>query len=490
MAVCAASLATLSRSQAAPSGDLENPPEVHSVKGMLRVTLTAAINPSTGGPGIEFDGAFVPPTLRANPGDAIHITYVNDLPESNKEPYNDVALHFHGLSVSPNAPADDATMLAMPGQTLHYTLTIPITQPPGLYWYHSHSMESNWQLYNAMSGAIVVNGIASFAPETAGLPERIIVLRNQLAHPKYADTNPDSSAPSQTPATPDPVDTTCSQPWGIKGEYTTINGKRAGHERIVIGAGQAQLWRVVNASADGFYDVSVDGRHLRVVAIDGVPLKAYPGGAEQTVSNVVIPPSGRVEFIVTGTSGNVAFRTACTDTGPAGDPNPPQVLAMVEGHGRMANLPTVVPPGRTPLVDGTYEEKMGEPAHQRDITFGENSDGTAFYLNGKEYDASAGPMFTVTSGTVERWALYNATGEVHVFHTHQVHFIVEDIDGVSQPAYWRDTVTLPYEATPGRPTITHVLVDVRDPNVRGTFLFHCHLEQHADDGMMASVRVL
>lgn len=481
-------------------GDMANPPEVRSVNGSLNVTLTAAINPATGGPGIEYEGAFVPPTLRVNPGDTINITYVDNLPPSNAEPYNDASLHFHGLSTSPNPPADDSIgMLAMPGQTLHYAVPVPSTQPPGLYWYHSHSMnESNWQLYNGMSGAIVVNGIASFAPETAGLPERIIVLRNLIANPEYADTTSaahrtitrtiESTSASASPS-PLPVDNTCSQPWDITGEYTTINGQTVGTQRIVVPAGQKQFWRVVNASADGFYDVSIDGQSLQLVSIDGVPMKTYPGGTEQTASNFVIPPSGRAEFIVTGGGGAVAFRTTCTDTGPVGDPNPPQTLAMVYGTGQAASLPTVAAPGATPPAGGTYEEPMGAPAQTRTVTFSESNTSPDFYLNGQQYSQSAAPMFTVASGTVEQWTLYNNTQEVHVFHTHQVHFVVQDINGVSQPAYWRDTVTLPFESSSGTPSVTHVLIDFRDPEVRGTFLFHCHLQQHADDGMMASVSV-
>jgi FtsP/CotA-like multicopper oxidase with cupredoxin domain len=132
---------------------------------------------------------------------------------------------------------------------------------------------------------------------------------------------------------------------------------------------------------------------------------------------------------------------------------------------------------------------MGAPAQTRTVTFSESNTSPDFYLNGQQYSQSAAPMFTVASGTVEQWTLYNNTQEVHVFHTHQVHFVVQDINGVSQPAYWRDTVTLPFESSSGTPSVTHVLIDFRDPEVRGTFLFHCHLQQHADDGMMASVTV-
>ena len=75
----------------------------------------------------------MPPTLRLWPGDTIQLTYVNNLPVSNDYPFNVTNLHFHGLSTSPNPPADDVIDLyAMPGQTLHYVIPIPPTQPSPL----------------------------------------------------------------------------------------------------------------------------------------------------------------------------------------------------------------------------------------------------------------------------------------------------------------------------------------------------------------------
>jgi suppressor of ftsI len=480
---------------------MPNPPEVASANGVAKLTLTAVINPTTGGPAIQWNGSLVPPTIRVWPGDTIEITYVNNLPTSSVAPFNGASLHYHGLSTSPNPPADDSIdMLAMPGQTLNYVVPVPKTQPPGLYWYHSHAMgESNWQLYNGMSGAIVVNGTASFAKETAGLPDRVIVLRNVLAQPDYHNLSKAqrkasmalagaTASPGATP-TPAPYDDICSQPWGITSEYTTVNGQPAGSQQIVVPAGQSQLWQVVNASADGFYDLSIDGRTLRLVSIDSVPFEAYPGGQEQTVKDVVIPPAGRAEFIVTGAAGSAAFRTTCVDTGPAGDPNPSQILATVNSTGAVATLPAIPTPGATQPPQGTYEELPSAPAQQRTVVFTENNAGSLFYLNGQLYNNSAGPMFTVASGTVEEWTLENATLEVHAFHTHQVHFVVLDVDGVQQPPYWRDTVTLPIQHTDGTPSVSHVLVDFRDPEVKGTFLFHCHLLEHADGGMMAKVTV-
>lgn len=482
-----------------PAGlDLANPPEIVSSSGIARVALQAVINPATGAPGLQYAGAFVPPTIRVNPGDTIDITYTDSLPLTSSEPLNATNIHFHGLSTSPNPPADDAIdILAMPGQTLHYVVPVPKTEPPGLYWYHSHSHgEANWQLYNGMSGAIVVNGTASFASETSRLPERVIVLRNLLARPEYS-----ALAAARRGAVDRALklrslhaldaesDGVCAQPFDIESEYTTINGRPVG-AILAMQPGARQLWRVVNASADGYYDLSVDGQSLHLVALDGVPLKAYPGGQEQDVHDVVLAPAERAEFTVTGPTAPTAFRTTCFDTGPDGDPNPSQVLAQVV-PGATAPLAPIPLPGPTAPAAGTYEMPIGNTfAQQRTLEFSEDeTTGDNFYLNGLAFSFTAPPMFVAKSGTVERWTLLNKTSEVHAFHIHQVHFITQDVDGVTQPALWRDTVNLPIAHADGTPSATHVLLDFRDPIIRGAFLFHCHLLQHEDDGMMARIVV-
>ena len=93
--------------------------------------------------------------------DDTKLEYVNQMSTSSSELcvdgpcMNMTNLHFHGLHVSPRAPGDDVlTMMAMPGESLHYTVDIPADQPPGLYWYHTHPHgESYQQDLDGMSGA-------------------------------------------------------------------------------------------------------------------------------------------------------------------------------------------------------------------------------------------------------------------------------------------------------------------------------------------------
>jgi FtsP/CotA-like multicopper oxidase with cupredoxin domain len=133
------------------------------------------------------------------------------------------------------------------------------------------------------------------------------------------------------------------------------------------------------------------------------------------------------------------------------------------------------------------------PAATRVVRFSENAKG--FYINGRAYSPSEAPVFVVHTGTVERWTVENLTLEDHDFHLHQVHFHVETVDGVpvAHPL-WRDTVVVPHgtrlpNGSFKRGSIV-LIADFRERNIRGTFLFHCHILDHEDGGMMAKIQAI
>ena len=161
---------------------LSDPPETRSP-----FVLQAINDPGTGKAAFSFNGREDPPVIRATPGEDIRLTYINGMSTHSREKcvdgpcMNMTNLHFHGLHVSPDAPQDDViTMMAMPGQSLHYTVNVPLDQPPGLYWYHTHPHgESYRQSLDGMSGAIVIDGMERYVPEIKQMRERILVLRDK-----------------------------------------------------------------------------------------------------------------------------------------------------------------------------------------------------------------------------------------------------------------------------------------------------------------------
>src|ERR1700731_4372200 len=132
-------LPALGRTQTAP---LPDPPQVRAENHAVSLTLHA-VN-ENGQDTFAFDGANVAPVIRASPGDVLRITYVNDLPPKSSETcavnpcMNMTNLHFHGLTVSPDAPQDDVLgMLAMPGQVLHYLVDSTRSSPGPVLVPHS-----------------------------------------------------------------------------------------------------------------------------------------------------------------------------------------------------------------------------------------------------------------------------------------------------------------------------------------------------------------
>ena len=105
--------------------------------------------------------------------------------------------------------------------------------------------------------------------------------------------------------------------------------------------------------------------------------------------------------------------------------------------------------------------------------------------------ASGVPDIMVKQGDVEDWIIENRSTELHAFHIHQIHFMMLDWSGVpvNEP-FLRDTINVPYYD--GRdlqyPSVK-LRMDFRDPNAVGTFVYHCHLLEHEDGGMMGLIRV-
>jgi FtsP/CotA-like multicopper oxidase with cupredoxin domain len=102
------------------------------------------------------------------------------------------------------------------------------------------------------------------------------------------------------------------------------------------------------------------------------------------------------------------------------------------------------------------------------------------------------PNIVAEQGTVEDWIIENRSSELHAFHIHQLHFLLLDYLGLPvNEDFLRDTVNVPYFN--GR-SLTYPSVrlrmDFRDPNTVGDFVYHCHLLEHEDKGMMGSIRVV
>jgi FtsP/CotA-like multicopper oxidase with cupredoxin domain len=458
-------------------------PELPQVNGPF--TLSAVTDSTSGKSHFRYNGSDVPPTIRVRPGQDIRVEYVNDLSTVSKERCvmmpctNRSNLHFHGLHVSPESPQDDVlTMSAAPGETLRYTVSVPRNQPPGLYWYHTHQhMESYRQDLDGMSGAIVVEGIDRYIPELRHMQERIMVLRDAELEEQGAQR---LALMHRVSLQTQGCGSSTEQPERV----FTVNG--IVRPQIEISPGEHQFWRIVNASPDLYADIEIHGSSFDVVGLDGMPFAFHePNIRSRRLPHVLLAPAGRMEAIVTGPPAGkqATLHTRCFDTGSDGDPNAAMVLAdLVPKHSSRV-LRTIVKDSGAPVYQQVplatmHSVEQAQP--QFTAVFTEDKDG--FYINGKKFAMDSPPMLTVPIGSYEHWRITNRTNEVHPFHIHQVHFLVYASNGERlRQQEWLDTVNVSPMGS------VDLVMDFTDPIIRGTSLFHCHLLNHEDKGMMAKV---
>ena len=478
------------------SRELPEPPVVKSVNGVAKLSLIVNLSGHTGFPQFTFNNFnLTAPTIVVNPGDTIKIDETDHLLYQWRQ-VRASTFTFTASGTSPHAPGDDVLgMLARSGQQLHYVMHVAKNQEPGLYWYHPHVHGVvNYQVgEGGMSGAIIVNGLERHYPKLAKMDQRVIIVRDmgngEPAQPFDDNASMGDGMTGMEPVRPKVIN---NEPCGPEvGLVTTLNYIQ--QPDITIAPGEKQFFRVINATGHKTLKLAVDGEKLTVVAIDGFALDSYPGTPPTLVEPyAVVPPAGRVEFVVTGPRSRTAkFRTLCFDTGSGGDRDPELVLANFRppSHRQSRTDTSGAITVGEPLARNVYTTSLPPIAAKRVVIFSEGN--KHFMINGKVFSMQAPPMFVVHAGTVEEWRIVNESTETHDFHIHQLHFLVKEIDGakVAHP-FWADSEIIPHRRTNGEPGTLVLLMDFRDPVIRGTFVFHCHILDHEDHGMMAKIQAI
>ncbi len=525
--------------QLAPGSIVEDPPEVDSDK-----AADLIVNADPNNPGQNCflyndkkSGLQEAPILRVRPGKSIALNLKNALPgeQLNNNPcptnvemptLNASSLHYHGLNVSPDCGQDNSVQTVInPGQTFGYNIAIAKDSPPGLYWYHPHvHMQAESQALSGLTGSIIVDGIGKFNKQANKLQERVFVLRDLVPLNDFAS----EPAPLEPPAKDVSIN-------GVPIRYQG-QGKYDPPAVIQMRPNEEQFWRVVNTSADNILDLQVtyDGavQQLRLVGMDGVPVNAdvaKPEGQTLPVNHLLLGPGGRAEFIIKGPGSAVRdaqFLTLKYDT--KADVDPQRTIARIEAVGETAKekkakkeknkqedlnqitgdhffgLNQVVPDRARTLFFSQRDFPDPKPEAPDDVR-------TEFYMTeeGKEpqvYMMGKPPAITLKEGTTEDWIIENRAEEAHVFHIHQIHFLVL---GSSQQAddvgMVRDTITIPaWTGTigpDGKPTVPYPKATLRmdfrgvgkgkkTTSIAGLFFYHCHILEHEDGGMMQEIQVV
>jgi FtsP/CotA-like multicopper oxidase with cupredoxin domain len=529
----------------APGSMIPEPKDLRSQNGVLSLDMSVHNARQSDG-SVRYcyllgDGSQAP-TLRLNPGDLLILHLKNELTafDGDAPPHQHAAaaeagdpcsggrmsltatnLHFHGMTLPPVCHQDEVLKTSIqPGDPpFEYRFRVPANEPPGLYWYHPHIHGfSKAQVIGGASGALIIEGIERANAALAGLPERVLIVRDQEL------LNPDAPPSKSEPVVPrmfidrDGDSANNGTGFGKPAKDLSLNFVPVPYPDYPPAAlrmrpGERQLWRLLNASAITYLNLTLlfnrAPQQLGIVAIDGVPLteNADPANAIEWTDHIGVPPGARVEFIVKGPPAGVSalLVTRTVDTGQGGENDPNRALAAViaaadapEPSARLPAAPAPLPPAGLPWLGKVapvrvrklyFSEKLTDP--------GNPNSATEFYLTVDGQPAVAFdpqsdiPNIVAHQGDVEDWIIENRSTELHAFHIHQIHFLLLDWSGtpVDEP-FLRDTVNVPYfNGRMLRYPSVRLRMDFRDPNTIGTFVYHCHLLEHEDGGMMGLIRV-
>lgn len=449
-------------------GDLTQPPDLRSTDGQLQVRLEAAAGrvqlAGRQSMALGYNGGVPGPTLRLRAGDVLKIELVNSLVETTN-------LHVHGLHVSPEGNGDNIFVSVEAGGTFDYEYRLPEDHPPGVYWYHPHHHgRVADQIFAGLFGAIIVED-----PEPIeASQERVLVI---------SDTTLDGLG---NIAAVQPME----RMFGREGELILVNGQS--NPQFSSRPGERERWRIVNTCVARYLRLRLDGQQLQLLGMDSGRFQK-----PEKVDELLLTPGNRADLLVTTTPGDSALRAFYQNRGSMpgmmgrglGARSPANqlegaALATLRVSGEPVATATALPEQR-----GLGDLRSSPVSARRQITLaagmgmGMGAGMMRFTINGREFNETRADT-TVTAGTVEEWTLINSSPMDHPFHLHVWPMQIIEEDGRildTSTVLWQDVVNIPANG--------QVKVRVEFKDFRGRSVYHCHILDHEDLGMMGVIEV-
>lgn len=404
-------------------------------------------------PAWTYNGGMPGPLIRLRVGDRLIVHFRNSLPKPT-------TVHWHGLRIPiqmdgvPGASQPEV----QPGGTFTYDFVVP---DAGLYWYHPHVMSAA-QVGFGLYGPLLVEDPAETA--LAALDEVVVVLSDLFIDAKGQHEDPDSGGST-------------GMAFGREGNHVLVNGR----EQPVLRAraGVPLRLRIVNAAKSRYFEIDPAGPRFTTIGGDA-------GLQERAVESdtLVIAPGERIDALFTpagkpGTEVVVDWRLFNRGYGSveARIPLGPLFTIALEDPGSASTaLPHVPWPALSPI------ETVGAKEVRVELTIAQNIKGDFEYgINGVPFQNHK--SFSARPGEIQIWNVVNTTAWSHPFHIHGFFFQVLDEQGRPvRPLAWKDTVDVPFKQS--------LKIAVRfDEGRPGAWMFHCHVLDHADGGLMGTVLV-
>ena len=456
----------------APSPALAQAPIHSSEGGLLRFDLVAeAKRVKLGNRNanlLTYNGQVPGPRLEAQPGDTVQIRFANRL----NQPTN---LHYHGLHIPPTGTGDNVFLEISPGESHTYEFQIPQNHPTGTFWYHPHyhGLVAE-QLFGGLAGLFVVRGELDEIPEIQAAQEAFLVLKD--------------FALDRSGNIPDPGH--MAQMTGRIGDLLTANGQF--NPSVEVAQGGLLRLRLLNASTSRFFWLSLEEHPFYLIATDGGAI-----ASPVELNDLVLAPGERVEVLIKADHEPGQFRLLNQPFNPAqGMMGSGRMGGGMMGGGMVGGpqsrnstetAATLVYSGTTealPLPDQLIAvESLPAPQTTRQFILNHGMGmGMVFLINGKAFEHDRIDT-QVLLNTVEDWEIINTGTMTHPFHVHINKFQVISRNGQPAPyAAWKDVVSV----SPGESV--RIRIPFRD--YAGKTVYHCHVLDHEDRGMMGILEML
>jgi FtsP/CotA-like multicopper oxidase with cupredoxin domain len=408
----------------------------------VEVNLDAKISRVTIEPGHEveawtYNGDIPGPVIRTKVGDRLIVHFSNHLPQPT-------TVHWHGVRVpfAMDGVPGHSQPEVPPGGTFTYDFILP---DAGLFWYHPHVM-SALQTGNGMYGAILVED----PTDNVGVADEKVLVLSDLA---LEDD----------------------------GSHLLVNGRE--HPKLSARAGVPQRWRIVNAAKSRYFELQMGGFNdvmpFTIIGGDG-GLQEFPTEHD----TLVVAPGERIDTIALprgkpGTEINVMALVYDRGYGSGYDgPHDLFTLALADQIPESAAARIATHRSIEPL------NPVGATDIQIDVTLVQVNDKNIEYrIN--NVPSEKPQNIPARIGETQIWTIKNETQWSHPFHLHGFFFQVLDDKGEpSRPIAWKDTVDVPYQKT------VRIIVRYDDrPGAEGLWMFHCHILDHAEGGLMGMVEI-
>jgi FtsP/CotA-like multicopper oxidase with cupredoxin domain len=397
-----------------------------------------------------YNGMIPGPLIRVRSGDRLIVHFSNRLPQAT-------TVHWHGVRVPIQMDGVPGYSQAEvePGESFTYDFVVP---DAGLFWYHPHVMSAAQVGYGLYGGML-----ADDPADAVGVADELVLVLSDIGVDATGHLEPPDSGGSTGMA------------FGREGNIVLVNGRQ--QSTMTARAGVPQRWRVVNTAKSRYFRLDLgEGQVFTKIGGDG-GLQEY---AEQ-LDFVVLAPGERADLIVTprGAPGTqLIVRSQLFDRGYGSiELRLPEDLFAIA----IANMPAYVDPPR-PAVRRAIEPPSVVGATRVAVDLGvtqSRQDGSFHYtVNGVSFPKP----FLAKFGETQIWTVTNQTPWSHPVHLHGFFFLVLDKQGMPvHPLQWKDTVSVPFKET--------VSFVVRFDERAGSWMFHCHILDHAEGGLMGTVQL-